>query len=213
MTLQLAQPRLKTFRLNVSQYHQMSEAGIFSENDKVELINGEIIEMSPIGRRHAACVDRINRLFSNILGIKVIVRVQNPIILNNLSEPEPDIALLKPRADFYESGHPQPQDIFLLIEVTDHLSEYATLKAIGYTQNYLLMVILQEAFLLAVVGYVPGFACALVLYNVARDATLLPIFMSYDRAIMVIMLTILMCFISGMIAMRKLSSADPADIF
>ena len=124
MTLQLAQPRLKTFRLNVSQYHQMSEAGILSENDKVELINGEIIEMSPIGRRHAACVDRINRLFSNILGIKVIVRVQNPIILNNLSEPEPDIALLKPRADFYESGHPQPQDIFLLIEVADSSLEY-----------------------------------------------------------------------------------------
>jgi Uma2 family endonuclease len=124
MTLQLAQPRLNIFRLNVSQYHQMSEAGIFSENDKVELINGEIIEMSPIGRRHAACVDRINRLFSNILGIKVIVRVQNPIILNNLSEPEPDIALLQPRADFYESGHPQPQDIFLLIEVADSSLEY-----------------------------------------------------------------------------------------
>ena len=101
----------------------------------------------------------------------------------------------------------------LYTEVNDHLSEYATLKAIGYTQNYLLMVILQEAFLLAVVGYLPGFACALVLYNVARDATLLPIFMSYNRAIMVIMLTILMCFISGMIAIRKLSSADPADIF
>ncbi len=101
----------------------------------------------------------------------------------------------------------------LYTEVNDHLSEYATLKAIGYTQNYLLTVILQEAFLLAVVGYLPGFACALVLYNVARDATLLPIFMSYNRAIMVIMLTILMCFISGMIAIRKLSSADPADIF
>ncbi|MDP5016840.1 Uma2 family endonuclease [Anabaena sp. UHCC 0187] len=124
MTLQLAKPRLNTFRLNVSQYHQMSEVGIFSENDKVELINGEIIEMSPIGRRHAACVDRINRLFSNILGIKVIVRVQNPIILNNLSEPEPDIALLQPRADFYESGHPEPKDIFLLIEVADSSLEY-----------------------------------------------------------------------------------------
>ena len=101
----------------------------------------------------------------------------------------------------------------LYTEVTDHLSEYATLKAIGYTQNYLLNVILQEAFLLAVVGYVPGFISALVLYNIAKDATFLPIFMSYNRAIMVIMLTILMCFISGMIAIRKLSSADPADIF
>ena len=124
MTLQLAKPQVKNFRFTISQYHQMSEAGILSENDKVELINGEIIEMSPICRRHAACVDRINRLFSNILGIKVIVRVQNPILLNNLSEPEPDIALLKPRADFYESGHPQPQDIFLLIEVADSSIEY-----------------------------------------------------------------------------------------
>lgn len=124
MTLQLAKPQVKNFRFTISQYHQMSEAGILSENDKVELINGEIIEMSPIGRRHAACVDRINRLFSNILGIKVIVRVQNPILLNNLSEPEPDIALLKPRTDFYESGHPQPEDIFLLIEVADSSIEY-----------------------------------------------------------------------------------------
>jgi putative ABC transport system permease protein len=101
----------------------------------------------------------------------------------------------------------------LYTEVTDHLSEYATLKAIGYTQNYLLTVILQEAFMLAVLGYIPGFACALFMYKVARDATLLPVFMSSYRAIMVLILTILMCFISGAIAMRKLSSADPADIF
>jgi putative ABC transport system permease protein len=101
----------------------------------------------------------------------------------------------------------------LYTEVTDHLSEYATLKAIGYTQNYLLTVILQEAFMLAVLGYMPGFACALFMYQVARDATLLPVFMSYNRAIMVLILTILMCFISGAIAMRKLNSADPADIF
>jgi putative ABC transport system permease protein len=101
----------------------------------------------------------------------------------------------------------------LYTEVTDHLSEYATLKAIGYTQNYLLMVIFQEAFMLAVLGYIPGFASALFMYKVARDATLLPVFMSYHRAIMVLILTILMCFISGAIAMRKLNSADPADIF
>jgi Uma2 family endonuclease len=94
MTLQLAQPRLNTFRLNVSQYHQMSEVGIFSENDKVELINGEIIETSPISRRHTACVNRLNAVFSQLLGKKVIVAVQNPILLNNLPEPEPDIALL-----------------------------------------------------------------------------------------------------------------------
>lgn len=101
----------------------------------------------------------------------------------------------------------------LYTEVADHLSEYATLKAIGYTQNYLLMVIFQEAFVLAVLGYLPGFASALFMYKVARDATLLPVFMSYSRAIMVLILTIIMCFISGAIAMRKLNSADPADIF
>ncbi len=101
----------------------------------------------------------------------------------------------------------------LYTEVTDHLAEYATLKAIGYTQKYLLIVILQEAFILAILGYVPGFAFTLFLYNTARNATLLPVFMNLERAIMVLILTIIMCFISGTIAVRKLSSADPADIF
>lgn len=101
----------------------------------------------------------------------------------------------------------------LYTEVTDHLSEYATLKAIGYTQNYLLTVILQEALLLAVLGYMPGFAFTLYMYKAARDATLLPVFMSVNRAIMVLIMTMLMCFISGVIAVRKLRSADPADIF
>ncbi|MDB9538569.1 ABC transporter permease DevC [Anabaenopsis tanganyikae CS-531] len=101
----------------------------------------------------------------------------------------------------------------LYTEVSDHLSEYATLKAIGYTQKYLLMVILQEAFLLACLGYAPGWIFAMFLYSRAREATLLPIFMSYSRAITVLILTILMCFISGAIAVRKLRSADPADIF
>jgi putative ABC transport system permease protein len=101
----------------------------------------------------------------------------------------------------------------LYTEVADHLAEYATLKAIGYTQKYLLIVILQEAFLLAVLGYIPGWVCAMLLYNMAKDATLLPVFMSLERAITVLILTIMMCFISGAIAVRKLKSADPADIF
>ncbi|MBD2243942.1 ABC transporter permease DevC [Nostoc sp. FACHB-888] len=101
----------------------------------------------------------------------------------------------------------------LYTEVADHLSEYATLKAIGYTQNYLLTVILQEALLLAVLGYLPGIFFALFMYKSAREATLLPVFMSFDRAVMVLILTILMCIISGAIAVRKLRSADPADIF
>ncbi|WP_341526532.1 ABC transporter permease DevC [Nostoc sp. UHCC 0302] len=101
----------------------------------------------------------------------------------------------------------------LYTEVTDHLAEYATLKAIGYTQNYLLIVILQEALFLAILGYLPGFAFSMFMYQRAREATLLPVFMSFDRAVMVLILTIIMCFISGAIAVRKLRSADPADIF
>ncbi|MGJ5628251.1 ABC transporter permease DevC [Nostoc sp. CALU 1950] len=101
----------------------------------------------------------------------------------------------------------------LYTEVADHLAEYATLKAIGYTQNYLLTVILQEALLLAVLGYFPGIIFTLFMYDSARNATLLPVFMSFDRAVMVLILTILMCIISGAIAVRKLRSADPADIF
>jgi putative ABC transport system permease protein len=101
----------------------------------------------------------------------------------------------------------------LYTEVTDHLAEYATLKAIGYTQNYLLIVILQEGLILAFLGYIPGLALALFLYQKAREATLLPVFMSAERAIMVLILTIIMCFVSGVIAVRKLRYADPADIF
>ncbi|WP_445635770.1 ABC transporter permease DevC [Nostoc sp. DSM 114161] len=101
----------------------------------------------------------------------------------------------------------------LYTEVSDHLAEYATLKAIGYTHNYLLKVILQEAFLLAVLGYMPGIIFSLFMYQSARQATLLPVFMSFDRATTVLILTIIMCFVSGAIAVRKLRSADPADIF
>ncbi|MEA5505360.1 ABC transporter permease DevC [Halotia wernerae UHCC 0503] len=101
----------------------------------------------------------------------------------------------------------------LYTEVSDHLSEYATLKAIGYTQRYLLIVILQEALMLACLGYIPGWIFTMFMYNAARNATLLPVFMSFERAITVLILTIIMCFISGAIAVRKLRSADPADIF
>lgn len=101
----------------------------------------------------------------------------------------------------------------LYTEVTDHLPEYATLKAIGYTQKYLLTVILQEALMLAVLGYMPGFIFTLFLYKTARDATLLPVLMGVSRAVSVLIMTITMCLVSGMIAVRKLESADPADIF
>lgn len=106
-------------KFTVEQYHKMVESGILTEDDRVELIRGEIVEMTPIGRRHAASVNRLVTLFTQRFGDRIILSPQNPIELDNNSEPQPDIALLQPRPDFYESGHPQSSDIFLLIEVAD----------------------------------------------------------------------------------------------
>ncbi len=111
-------------KFTVEQYHKMLESGILTEDDRVELIRGEVIEMSPIGTKHAACVNRLINLLVQLLGKRVIVAAQNPIRLNDNSQPQPDVALLKPRDDFYVTAHPQPQDIFLLIEVADSTIEY-----------------------------------------------------------------------------------------
>ncbi len=101
----------------------------------------------------------------------------------------------------------------LYSDVSDHLPEYATLKAMGYTDNYLLGVLIQEALLLAILGFIPGFILSLGLYQVAYAATMLPIFMKTERAIQVWILTVIMCSISGAIAIQKLRTADPADVF
>ncbi len=101
----------------------------------------------------------------------------------------------------------------LYTDVSDHLAEYATLKAMGYTDNYLLIVVFQEALILAVFGYMPSFFICIGLYDMIAKATMLPVAMTMYRAVLVIVLTIIMCGISGFIAVRKLRSADPADIF
>ena len=101
----------------------------------------------------------------------------------------------------------------LYADICDHLPEYATLKAMGYSNRYFYAVLAQEALLLAVLGYIPGFLLSVGLYKLAAHATILPIFMTVERAVKVFGLTLIMCFISGTIAMRKLSSADPADVF
>ncbi len=108
----------------VTEYYQMAKAGIFSEDDRVELIEGEVVEMAPIGSRHAACVDRLNRLFSEWAGGHVIVRVQSPIRLGQYSEPQPDLALLQPRDDFYARAHPEPEDVLLVVEVAETSAAY-----------------------------------------------------------------------------------------
>ena len=105
-------------RFSLADYEQMIDLGILTENDRVELIRGEIIEKMSIGEFHAACVKRLNRLFNIRLAAQVCVGVQDPIRLAD-SEPEPDVALLVPRDDDYAASHPEPDDILLVIEVAD----------------------------------------------------------------------------------------------
>lgn len=101
----------------------------------------------------------------------------------------------------------------LYTDVANHLPEYATLKAMGYSDRYLLSVLIQESIILAILGYIPGFLISLGLYQVAAAAILMPIGMKVERAIFVLAITFIMCSISGAIAMQKLRSADPADVF
>ena len=105
-------------------FHRMGEAGILTEDDRVELLNGELIERTPIGPRHAATVRRLNRLFHRRLGRLAAISPQNPVALGEYSEPQPDLAILRPRADEYRAEHPGPRDIFLLVEVMDSSRDF-----------------------------------------------------------------------------------------
>ena len=109
---------------SVEEYYLMAKAGILTEDDRVELIEGEIVEMSPIGSRHAACVKRLIRFLSQQVGQHALIGAQDPVRLGEHSEPQPDIALLRPRADFYSTAHPGPADVLLLIEVSDTSIDY-----------------------------------------------------------------------------------------
>ncbi|HUR24345.1 MAG TPA: Uma2 family endonuclease [Acidimicrobiales bacterium] len=106
-------------RFTVEEYHRMGDTGLFGQDDRVELVEGEIIDMTPVGSRHAACVDRLTRLLVVRIGERAIVRVQNPVQMGDLSEPQPDIAVLAPRTDFYAGAHPGPADVLLVVEVAD----------------------------------------------------------------------------------------------
>jgi Uma2 family endonuclease len=104
---------------DLDEWRRMGEAGIFSPESRLELIEGEILHMSPIGFNHAGHTRRLNSLFTLLTIDKAIVSVQNPVQLGDLSEPEPDLVLLHPENDFYTSRHPKAEDILLLIEVSD----------------------------------------------------------------------------------------------
>jgi Uma2 family endonuclease len=125
-------PRLIT----VNEYDRMIEAGIYTENDHIELLNGEIIELMPKGPKHTSANSRLVRFFIRLFGEKLIVRSQDPIWLDGVSEPEPDIVLAKWNENEYSEGHPTPADIFLIMEISDTTLSYdRETKAKAYSRN------------------------------------------------------------------------------
>jgi Uma2 family endonuclease len=123
----------------------MAKAGIIHEDDRLELIEGEIVEVSAIGSRHAGCVNGLNGTFSDRLRGRVVIGVQNPVRLGGRTEPEPDITLLRPRPDYYRRAHPVPEDVLLLIEVADTSQDYdRDIKAPLYAQYGIAVLLLIE---------------------------------------------------------------------
>jgi Uma2 family endonuclease len=107
-------------KLDVDDYHRMADAGIFGEDDRIELIDGDLIDMAPIGQGHAAIVMELNEALCMACAGRAIVSPQNPVRLDRLNEPQPDLAVLRRRADFYATGErPGPADVLLLVEVAD----------------------------------------------------------------------------------------------
>jgi Uma2 family endonuclease len=116
-----APPRRK---LTADEYERMGETGIFHEDDRIELLDGELYEMPPIGDGHIGKLNRTTSLFLRRLGDRAVISPQNPIRLSDYSEPQPDIAVLKPRADYYETGKARPDDVLLLIEIAESSLDY-----------------------------------------------------------------------------------------
>ena len=113
-----------SYRFTVKAYHRMAEADVFAPDDRVELLDGRVYDMAPVGSRHAACVNRLSALLAAAIGGRAILSVQNPIYLDDRSEPQPDLALLRPRSDFYSGEHPHPSDVLLAVEVAEATLEY-----------------------------------------------------------------------------------------
>jgi Uma2 family endonuclease len=110
--------------VTVDEWHRMADAGLFGQDARLELLDGEVIEMSPIHSPHAGCVNRLNRLLMAAVGSRAVIAIQNPVVIDNRSEPQPDLALLEPRNDDYSRSHATPSEILLLIEVSDSTLAY-----------------------------------------------------------------------------------------
>jgi Uma2 family endonuclease len=106
----------------------MARAGVFDEDDRLELLDGEIVQMNPVGRRHVATVNRLTRLFARLFGERALISVQNPLVLDSGTEPQPDLVLLRPREDDYELSLPTGQDAYLVVEVADTTVVYDTTR-------------------------------------------------------------------------------------
>jgi Uma2 family endonuclease len=115
---------LQRHRLTVDEYHLMGQAGVFAPDAHVELIEGEVVDMAPMKSRHASVVARLLALLQRAVGDRALVWCQLPLHLGSKSEPEPDLMLLRPRADFYAQAHPSADDVLLLIEVSDSTLDY-----------------------------------------------------------------------------------------
>jgi Uma2 family endonuclease len=106
-------------RFSVEEYYRMAETGVLHPDARVELLNGEIIDMSPIGPFHGGVVNYLNEVFTAACRSRWRTTIQNPVRLDDHSEPQPDLVLAKPAPDFYRKRHPQPGDVFLLVEISD----------------------------------------------------------------------------------------------
>jgi Uma2 family endonuclease len=124
VTMSVANSFPHKYPLTINHFQKMIETGIFDEDEHIELIEGELLVMAPIGPVHSSQTRKLNRLFSQSVGDLAIVDIQNPIVLDDNSEPEPDMALLRPRDDFYETATPRTHDVLLLVEVADSTLSY-----------------------------------------------------------------------------------------
>lgn len=124
MIAEVLNPTVNRFKFSVAEYYALAQAGILGADVRVELIDGEIVNMSPINPQHASQVDKLAALFFNRLPGRAMVRQQNPVRLSDDSEPQPDVALVLPEADRYKKAHPKPSEVLLIVEVSDTTLNY-----------------------------------------------------------------------------------------